>query len=487
MIEGAVLLVRLLAALGALQLAGCGLLAGLCPTLAGLSRLERQALSFGSGALVLTWWMLALSLLGLPFHLPMVAGPPLGLAAGGLLWQKFAVRKKTQPASGFKITKNQKPKTKNRISPWDWLFLGFLAVLFLYAALRAVLYPVWAWDALATWGFKGKAFFLERGLDFGRFRAHNYYPNLVPLLLTYLYLCLGQVNDHLVKLVFPLFGAALLALLYSFLLRLGLDRTRALGLTTFSALNGVTFIVHLYIAYADLALTYYTLGAAGLMYLWLTDRAPSGALALSAAMCAGMAWCKFEGPPLAATVVLAALLTLLWLKHRSRLPALLWPVLGILLGYLPWRLFMQLRRIETGSDHILGFYSQQLFQAVPALLKALFHPKFFGFLWPAALLSLAWLLRKACRGEACPALRSNRGSFWDRLLFNTPALFLALFLSGNLLAILLGYAVAPTSAEEFPFYVRATLDRLVLHITPVAVLLIGEGMKEMGRSEKMAA
>jgi hypothetical protein len=343
----------------------------------------------------------------------------------------------------------------------DWLFLSLLAVLFLFACLRAVLYPLWGWDALATWGFKAKVFYVERALDFSRIKAHNYYPNLAPLLLTYLYLCLGQVNDHLVKLVFPLFGAGLLALLYSLLLKMGLTRRESLGLTAFCALNGVTFIVHLYIAYADLPLAYYTLGAVGFTYLWLQHAAPAGCLPLIACFAAGMAWGKFEGPPLAATIVLAALLTLLWLRPPSlsrRLLTLAWPVAGILAGSLLWRLFLRMHHIDVGSDHILGFYTQQFWQAVPALLKALSNPKFFGILWLAAFFSLL---------------------VWRKSLLTTPRLFLALFIGGNLLAILLGYAVAPTAAEEFPLYVRATVDRLLLHISPVAALLVGEAWKDL--------
>lgn len=461
MIEGLLNLSGLLVGLASLYLAGNGLFVMLSPEPRSFCFLENLAYSFGLGALGITLWMLALSALGLPFGVPLIFYPWLALAFLALICRDYAHK---QPRPLLNETGNRKPKPKNRLHAWDWLFLTLLAVLFVYAVLRAALYPMWAWDAYATWGFKAKVFYVNRSIHLEGFEAHNYYPNLVPLLLTYLYLWLGQVNDHLVKLVFPLFGAALLALLYSFFLRLGLNRTRALGLTAFFALNGVTFIVHLYIAYADLILTYYTLGAAGLIYLWLTDRAPRGALPLSAAMCAGMAWGKFEGPPLAATIGLAAALTLLWLKQWRRLPALGWPVLGIILGYLPWRLFMRLNHLETGSDHILGFYVGQFWQALPALLNGLLNPKLFGLLWPAVLISLV---------------------FSGKRLFSSPALFLALFLGGNLLAILLGYAVAPTSAEEFPLYVRATLDRLLLHISPVAGLLVGEGLRAYHDGDKM--
>jgi hypothetical protein len=459
MIEGLLNLSGLLAGLASLYLVGNGLLVMLSPEPRVFSFFENLAISFGLGALVITLWMLVLSALGLPFSIPLIFYPWFALAVLALLFNHFV---RPQRHSFPHLIEKRQPPAPLPFTAWDWLFLTLLAVLFLYAILRAALYPAWAWDAYATWALKAKVFYLNRAVNFQGIEARNYYPNLVPLLLTYLYLWLIKVNDHLVKLVFPLFGAALLTLLYSLLLRVGLNRTRSLGLTAFFALNGVTFIVHLYITYADLALTYYTLGAGGLIYLWLTDRAPRGSLPLVAALCAGMAWSKFEGPPLAATIVLAAALTLLWLRPPSlgrRLLTLTWPVAGILLGYLPWRLFMRLHHIETGSDHILGFYTQQLFQALPAVFKGLLHPIFFGLLWPAVLLSLVVLGRR---------------------LFSSPALFLALFIGGNLLAILLGYAVAPTSAEEFPLYVRGTLDRLLLHIAPVAALLVGEGLKDVG-------
>jgi hypothetical protein len=327
------------------------------------------------------------------------------------------------------------------------------------------MYPVWAWDAIAIWGFKARIFYLKGAINLCGFEAHNYYPNLVPLLVSYLYLWLGQVNDYLVKLVFPLWGAALLAMLFGMLKRLGLTRTLALGVTTFFALNGITFITHLFIVYADLGMTYFALGAAGFIYLWLTDAGPPRTLPVAALCFAGLAWSKFEGPPLAATILLAAALTLIWLRPprlARRLLSLAWPVGGLLLGYLPWRLFALSQGIETGSDHILGFYWGQLFQAIPALGLGLINPTLFGILWPTAVLALVLSGKK---------------------IFTSPLLFLALFLGGNFLAILLAYAVAPTSPFEFHLYLRATLDRLLLHLSPLAVLVIGEGLKRLELEE----
>jgi hypothetical protein len=459
MIETLVNLLRLGLGLGAVFFLGYAMLTLLSPRPRDFSFGERAALSFGVGALVLTFWMLALTWWGAPFGLGLILGPPLALAVILLLTPRGRTVV-SQDLREFHCAAREK------LGGWDWLFLGLLGAVFIYALLRAALYPMWAWDAVATWGCKAKIFYTSRGLDLTCIDAHNYYPNLIPLLLSYLYFCLGRVSDALAKAVFPLWGALLLTLLYSLARRLGLRRGQALGLTAFLALNGTVFIVHLYIAYADLPLAFYTLGGAGLLYLWLADAAPRGSLTLAACCLAGMAWCKYEGPPLAATLLLAAALTLIWQRPTHwfrRLGCLTVPLAGLIVGSLPWRIFAVQQKIEIGSDHIQSFYPHQLVKAVFYLLAGLAEPFYFGLLWPV--LALALIL-------AGPRL------------WRSPRLFLALFIGGNLAAILLAYAVAPTAAAEFPAYVRATLDRLLLHLTPVAALFLALGLRDLTQKDR---
>ncbi len=226
MIEALELLGRLALGLAAMLGLGYVLAASLVP---GLTRLERTAAGFGLGALVITLWMLALSSLGLHFSLPLILLPLLVLAAGLQFFN--TVREPRHPGADLPSPAPLAPPAPFGV--WDWVFIGLLIALFLFVIPRAVMYPVWAWDAISTWGFKAKVFYLRGIVDLGGFQAHNYYPDLVPLLCTYLYLWLGQVNDHLVKLVFPIWGGAFLALLFGMLRRLGLKRTLALGLTAF--------------------------------------------------------------------------------------------------------------------------------------------------------------------------------------------------------------------------------------------------------------
>ena len=455
MIETAVTVLRLLLGLGAIFFLGYALLTLLVPRPRDFTGLERAAFCFGVGALALTLWMLALTWRGVPFGLGWILGPPLALAVALLLAPR-----------GRRAVQEDRPALRVRpglaLSGWDWLFLGLLGMVFLYALPRAVLYPMWAWDAVATWGCKARIFYASRGLDLTCIDAHNYYPNLIPLLLSYLYFALGQVNDSLATVIFPLWGALLLGLLYSLTVRLGLSRRWALGLAAFLALNGTVFIVHLYIAYADLPLAFFTLAGAGLLYLWLADAAPRGSLTLTACCLAGMAWCKYEGPPLAATLILAAALTLAWLRPDALAPPpgpvcpSPWP--GWWRAISPGGSSRCSSNWKSAPTTSRAFIPTRWSQAIYYLLAGLLSPYYFGFLWPA--LALALILA-------------------GRRLWRSPMLFLALFVGGNLAAIILAYAVAPTAAAEFPAYVRATLDRLLLHLTPVAALLLALGLKTL--------
>ncbi|MDD3580685.1 MAG: hypothetical protein PHW74_06660 [Desulfobacca sp.] len=455
MIEGLLTGFWLALGLASIELVGYGLLIVCLPRTSGFTALERFALGFGLGALVLTLWMLVLTFLNIDFSLPWVLGPWLiilcpwwALTSRRRLWQNdlcqlwSAARKIVTLGYGCGWTWRERA----------WLILLLLA--FAFALLRATLYPLWAWDAITTWGLKAKAFYLSRAIDLSRFEAHNYYPNLVPLLMTYIYLWLGGVVDHLVKAIFPLWGGCLVLMFYSFLRRLPVKRPGAWLGAAFLVLNGPTLITHCFIAYADLALTYYTLVSAGLLFLWLRDQAPAGSLILVGVYGGGMLWSKYEGGSLVMINFLAAALTLLWLwpPGRGRKFASLAGIGFLtLLFYFPWRYFCLTHQMTIGADHVGGFFPAQFWHAIIYLLQALVWPPYFGLFWPVVILAGVW---------------------WGWEALYSPGLFLVLVTLGNLAAIILAYAVVPASVAEFPFYMRATVDRLLLHFVPVSGLLL---------------
>ena len=467
MIESARMLLWLAVGLGSIEVAGYALLVLMLPRRSTFTPMERLALAYGLGSLGLTLWMLMLAFFQIAFSLGSIIGPwlLLVLPGGWLAWQRGWLR---EDCRGL-LTTGRILATcgyKSEFTIPEKLLLLLLLVAFGFVFLRAVSYPIWnpywAWDALSTWGLKAKAFYLGQGMDMSRFEAHNYYPNLVPLLMAYLYFWLGSVTDSLVNAIFPIWGGALVVLFFSFLRRLGVNRAGALGAAAFLVLNGTTTIRHLFIAYADLPLAYYQLAAAGLVYLWLREEAPAGSGPLLVCMFGGMVWSKYEGWPLVMITFLAAVLTLLWLRPpqvAKRILSLILMGLGGWFFTLPWRLFMGLQGLEVGGDHIGGFYLHQLLQGIWQILRALIWVPYFGLLWPAIFLSFI------------PAGTS---------LFRTPRLFLGLFVAGNLAALALAYALVPASPAEFPFYVRATVDRLLLHAAPASALILAVPLASPG-------
>lgn len=455
MIDGLATLFGLAGGLASIELVGYSWLVIILPPRSGFTSLERGTLGFGLGGLILTWWMLILTFLQIPFSLGWVLGPWLmGMVPGMAIASRRQIWKHDLRQFGALLSKIVTLGRGAGLTGLERALLALLLLTFLFALLRATLYPLWSWDAISTWGLKAKAFYLKGAIDLSRFEAHNYYPNLVPLVMTYLYLWMGGVVDHFVKALFPLWGGCLVLIFYSFLRRLGVDRQGALVGSAFLVLNGATLIVHLYIAYADLALSYYTLVAAGLLFLWLKDEAPARTLLLVACFTGGMLWCKYEGWTLVLVNFFAAMITLLWLWPPGREKKFVYLTLAglaALLFYLPWWWFCQMHQMNIGSDHLAGLYPPQLFQAVWYLLRALVWPPYFGLFWPIIFLAWGW---------------QGRG------VLNSPLLFIGLITLGNLTAVLLAYAVVPTSAAEFPLYVRATIDRLLLHFGPVSGLLL---------------
>ena len=127
-------LLRLLLGLGALFFLGYAWLTLLIPRPRDFTCLERAAFSFGVGALALTLWMLALTWWGVPFSLGWILGPPLALAAALLLTPRGrrAVREDVRAL---------RVRPRIALSGWDWLFLGLLGLVFLYALPRAGALP----------------------------------------------------------------------------------------------------------------------------------------------------------------------------------------------------------------------------------------------------------------------------------------------------------------------------------------------------------
>ncbi|MGH9442805.1 MAG: hypothetical protein ACRD16_11085, partial [Thermoanaerobaculia bacterium] len=114
-----------------------------------------------------------------------------------------------------------------------WAVALVAAAFFL---LQAVSEPMWAWDFIAIWGFKGKTLFLSGGLPSGFFHdsdlafVHPSYPLLLPVLFAALSTLAGGWDSQALALLFPGFEIATLLVLWGFLRRRNGRGGAAIGL-----------------------------------------------------------------------------------------------------------------------------------------------------------------------------------------------------------------------------------------------------------------
>ncbi len=245
------------------------------------------ALSYGMGFGVLSVAMFLLSLCRIKFS---VTNITLSLAIIAVIFLPVYLR----TSRGRKKSDNP-PKNIPLIHK---ILIAVILLAFLTILLQALLVPLEAWDSWAIYGFKAKAFYLERMVsanflkDATKSYSHPDYPLLVPLIEAWFYACLGSWNDQLVKIIFPLFFISLTILLY-YNLRYYISRKYALLFTAlFVTIPHCIFLGSS--GYADLPLTFYYFTGFVFMLRACNDF-DKRLLFISACFCAFAAWTKNEG------------------------------------------------------------------------------------------------------------------------------------------------------------------------------------------------
>ena len=359
-----------------------------------------------------------------------------------------------------------------------------LVILFeiVFVFSTAALRPVVSFDAVNNWAWKAKLFFyqpqlaLTPGTDLFLGGIFQNYPLHVPLLMTWSYLWLGQVNDVLVGIIFAFYYLALIGFVY-FSLRsfasprkelrsttgasprkelcstTGVCRKTALIFTAFLATLPL-LAYHGTTAYADLPLTFYfTVAAVCLFKYFRQVELPNRFNLFVAGLFAGLtAWVKNEGLMLAGVLLIVFLIYLVWEKKLKKDwgDCLRFIVYGLLF-FLPWMIFkMSLgfgynNLAPTGGISFSGFHPE-IFSSV---LKQVFLFRSFH-LWPGIFI-LILILR------------------WRRI-FVYPNYYLFLTFIGVLAAYLLLYIFTPS----YEFVLKGTIvGRNFFTLLPISIFLAG--------------
>ncbi len=343
----------------------------LAPNHSSISERIALALALGSGAIALG--LFYFSLLDSRYAMTLtIALVILVIAAYG---GKFLAGSRHFPPSPY-----LQDKKIDRV-----IILATFLFLFTLSATVAITTDL-GFDGLINWGFKAQAAFVQGGWASVYFTdplkqfTHQDYPLLVPSLEAWAYSFMSRVDEHSLKVVFPLFYLCLLILFYGALrrrysVRLCLLFVLLLGLTPYLASMAAPS------GYADVPLMLYTFAAIVFIQRWM-ERAQNSDLVLGAILSALSVWVKREGI-VYWLVNLAAIVVWLWVAKnrpaRDRVRSFVVFLAPAAMILIPWFAFLAYYQVPA-SDFVLSI-SPTSWARLPVIAQNMLG-QFFDFgLW----------------------------------------------------------------------------------------------------------
>jgi hypothetical protein len=398
---------------------------------------------FGTAAVSLSLWIGGLLLRGIPLQITVTC---LCVALGALgfrRWRSVPAEKKTGSMTKAEIV-------------FIALFVTELILMFWLSFQRTL-----GWDGLVTWEIKARYAFLNGGVlpaallsDTSRWFCNPHYPWCLPLTETWFYLWIGDCDQFWIKFIFPFwYGAAMSILL---LAAEEQSQNRLVG-WLIVLLFPLIPCVHdrpggFQVGYADAPLA--TIYLAAVFYLLRFIRnGSSDAMVLFIALGATLPWMKLEGVVLWATISLCGAVAI-WQKRK------VWT--AVVISFLPglclialWRIFLTSVHCLPTQDFVfpsLGILHRNI-QRTGKILHELFLQLIDWHEW-----DIFWLLVAMAMIGLLVRVR-NRYAAALVWLFMVP---LVCYCTCYLLATLADYV----------WYIENSLRRLLIHLVPIAWLLI---------------
>ncbi|MFA5085159.1 MAG: glycosyltransferase family 39 protein [Candidatus Omnitrophota bacterium] len=417
-----------------------------------LSFLEKLFVSYGLGFGFISLEMFIFHFFSLKFSLFSIMVWWIPLIAAVLLVASKR-RKSHRPGGKGAVTK------KTPLSVLERFLICGISFEVIYAFFRALIKPIEAYDAIATYAIRSKIFYLAGSLPHDFFYnlsllfPHPDYPLNIPLSETFVYLFLGGLNDQLVKVIFPIYFVAILGILYYAVKRLS-GRAGAL-LFTFILATIPQFNHFATNAYHDVPFAYYCFTGTLFLLYWFKEPGSRGYLYISAVMTALAGWTKNEGfVYCVANIILLSVFLFLnrrTIKKRGLLNGFLY--VGIMLLVLaPWlwvKFTANLVNSDVGSTSLeqLNIFKQsyKIWPIFYEFQRQIFGPKKWNLIWIIFILS-AIVYRKKLFDE------SRRYA----------TISLILIVSGYIFAYLIG-------RDDIWHMVGTTWSRMAMHFLPLAV------------------
>jgi hypothetical protein len=421
---------------------------------------ETVAVSFGLGFGFVSLEMLLFYFLGFGFTVDGILAPWLLIVAVNLV--KYLKERKSLHRDALIMQPSSKPGLL------DMFLVGGISLEIIYAIFRALIKPIESYDAIAIYAIRSKIFYLAKAIPADYFAAiarlfpHADYPLNIQLSETFLYMSMGSLNDQLVKIIFPLFFAAILCMFY-FAIRRFASRTYAL-IFTFILASVPHFNNYAANAYLEMPLTFYVFISGLFLLRWIEDNRAIGALVISA-VAAGLAgWTKNEGMMYCA---IYSVLVFVFVASKGRkverkeiLYAFMYSGI-IFLICLPWawaKVRWHISNDEIALTNLNPAYLVRQFHKLGPIAyefqKQLFGPKKWNILWPVTIIVLLLNYKRALAMPGRYVLA-----------------IIALALGGYVIFYMISYV-------DVVFFASKTWARFMLDFLPLAVYLLAVILKE---------
>jgi len=379
-------------------------------------------LSYGLGVIVLTSQMMLYSFVHIPWNVWTIFLP----------WI-FVIAISVTFLTKIKVT------YKIRVSLLEKIFLSMIGITIVFVFLEAILHPLAAFDGWSNWFLGGKAFFLSGKIDPAYIHyANNSNPPLINLLITLVYICLGDVYDHMALFFISGFYLFLLILFYSYL-RTYVSRNISLLFTLFLATteNIIRHAGRFDVGHADLPLGYFFFAVAILLMETIKTKSMR-MLIVCEFFLVGAILTKVEGIPF---FLLVQTILIIYLFSRKRLRYILvfFPFFAVSFS---WYVF----------SHVHGLPQNPFFQTTVELtrfptivvyvVKEFFNIGRWNLLWVCFFFSLFSV--KRTRNVRIPLF----------IFFSQLGVYCMIYFMTPLQVVI---------------HITSSFDRLLLHLAPIAL------------------
>lgn len=418
---------------------------------------EKIALSYCLGLGLITLEMTALSVFKIPFSVSSIIILWIPVIIAGLAIDFESAMSRT--------TSKTPSKKDGKFSLLEKFFVFGIGFEIFHAFFRALIKPLEAYDAIAIYALKAKAFYMSASIPADFFKVlgdpvtHPEYPLLLPLAESSIYTFLRSFNDLLVKVIFPLYYVAALVIFY-FIVRRRLAR-RGVLFFTFLLATIPQFSEYGTNGYADLVLACYYSASFYYFFLWMREK-ESRFLVLSALMSVLCVWTKTEGLMLTAVnIVLAAVY--ISKDGRSAMRQGIGYIVSVLAIVSAFLYMKKVWGLEVHGD-IIKFGPHELAKSAANMLKIpqvlyayqiqFFGPKKWNLIWVIFILALVF---------------NFKAVFTKNIRMVTLAILL----------IFLGYtSVYLVTSRDIVWMLSKTTSRFFIHFLPLILLWLAILFKE---------